>query len=574
MKKYPAKRDDISIVLCAEAGQGIQTVEQLLTHAFKQAGYHLFSTKEYMSRVRGGSNSTHLRVSSHPVRAQLSQIDILFPLNHDALKHVEHRITSETIVLGEREKLLISQTNNNIDVVDIHLSDIASDIGGEIYINSIVSGVIAALFSVGMEDIIDDLKERFSDLDKTVTTHNIRAVKRGYEIGEDLRQSGIISIDIHTDPRVNDQIAINGGEAVSIGAIAGGCNFIASYPMTPATPVLSFLARESKEFGIIAEQAEDEIAAINMAIGAWYAGARGMVTTSGGGFTLMTEGVSLAGAIESPLVIHLAQRPGPATGLPTRTEQGDLELALYAGHGEFPRVIFAPGNLEEALHLTARAFNLADKYQIPVFILTDQYLIDSYYNIARIDASAFEIERHVVQTDEGYKRYILTKNGISPRGVPGNGEGLVVVDSDEHGEEGHLTEDHDIRGRMVEKRLRKGSLLLQETTLPTLSGAAPQGATMIICWGSLLEIAKEVVRRIGREDLSLLHFNQVYPLHPDTADILKGAERLIIIENNATCQFARLLKIHTGIDIETKITAYSGLAFTVEELENRLREIL
>ncbi|MBN2077580.1 MAG: 2-oxoacid:acceptor oxidoreductase subunit alpha [Spirochaetes bacterium] len=573
MKQYPAKKDDISIVLCGAAGQGVQTVEQLLTHAFKHSGCNLFSTKEYMSRVRGGSNSTQLRVSSRKVRACLDRIDILFPLNREALKHVEHRVTSGTIILGEQEKLLESGKMKDIEIIDIPLSTIASEIGGAIYANIIATGVIAALFAIDKENIIDDLKERFSDGGKTVMTHNIRAVKRGYEIGSELIKAKTVSIEIGKDSDVADQIVINGGEAVGMGAIAGGCNFISSYPMTPSTSVLTFLARQSKEFGIIAEQAEDEIAAMNMAIGAWYAGARGMVTTSGGGFALMAEGLSLAGAIESPMVIHLAQRPGPATGLPTRTEQGDLDLALYAGHGEFPRVIFAPGSLEEAFELTAGAFNLADKYQVPVFILTDQYFIDSYYTIPRIDVSAFEIERHVIPTGKGYKRYALTESGVSPRGIPGNGKGLVVVDSDEHDEEGHLTEDHNIRIRMVNKRLGKRTLLAQEAILPTLSGQT-KGTTTIVCWGSVLAIADEAVSRIGRSDISLVHFSQVYPLHPDTARILGEAARRVVIEGNATSQFSRILKTNAGIDIETKITKYSGLPFSVEELEGRLREVL
>jgi len=573
MRKYPTKKDDISIVLCGSAGQGIQTVEQLLTHAFKHSGYNLFSTKEYMSRVRGGSNSTQMRVSSRKVRACLNRIDILFALNREALKHAEDRITSETIILGEKEIILGTGDGKDIAIIDIPLQKIASEIGGTIYANIVATGVIAALFSIDKERIIDDLKERFSEGGKTVLIHNIQAVKSGYEIGDDLVRSKTVSIAIKKNPEVADQIIINGGEAVGMGAIAGGCNFISSYPMTPSTSVLTFLARQSKEFGIIAEQAEDEIAAMNMAIGAWYAGARGMVTTSGGGFALMTEGLSLAGAIESPMVIHLAQRPGPATGLPTRTEQGDLDLALYAGHGEFPRIIFAPGTLEEAFDLTTKAFNLADTYQVPVFILTDQYFVDSYYNIPRIDVSTVAIERHIVRTEKGYKRYALTESGVSPRGIPGNGKGLVIVDSDEHDEEGHLTENHDTRVQMMDKRLGKRPLLAQEAVLPTLSGKT-KGTTMIVCWGSPVAIVAEAVRRIGRSDISLAHFSQVFPLHPDTGKILGKADRLVIVEGNATSQFARILKAHAGVDIETKITTYSGLAFSVEELEGRLRKVL
>jgi 2-oxoglutarate ferredoxin oxidoreductase subunit alpha len=573
MEKYPEKKDDISIVLCGAAGQGVQSVEQILTHVFKRSGYHLFSTKEYMSRVRGGSNSTELRVASRSVQAYVNRIDILFPLNQDAMRHVAHRVTPDTIILGEKEKLFDQGDAQNRAMIDIHFSAMASEIGGAIYANIIATGVIAALFGIDREILIDDVRRRFSGKSDTVITHNTQAIERGYEVGSDLVHSGTIRISLKKDPKIADDIMISGGEAVGMGAIAGGCNFISSYPMTPSTPVLTFLSQQTKAFDIIAEQAEDEIAAMNMAIGAWYAGARAMVTTSGGGFALMTEGLSLAGSMESPMVIHLAQRPGPATGLPTRTEQGDLELALYAGHGEFPRVILAPGTLEQAFELTAKAFNVADKYQVPVFVLTDQYFIDSYYNIPRIGVSKCEIERHIVSTDKGYKRYAFTQNGISPRGIPGNGEGLVVVDSDEHDEAGHLTEDHAVRVDMVDKRLGKTGLLRQDAVPPELFGNH-DCKTMIVCWGSTFTIAREAVERLGRDDISLIHFSQVYPLHPQTAEILNKPQQLVMVENNGTSQFARVLKIHTGIDITKKLTRYSGLAFSVEEIENGLRDLL
>ena len=358
-----------------------------------------------------------------------------------------------------------------------------------------------------------------------------------------------------------------------MGAIAGGCNFVSSYPMTPSTPVLTFLARHSKEFNIVVEQAEDEIAAINMALGAWYAGARGMVTTSGGGFALMAEGLSLAGIIESPIVIHLAQRPGPATGLPTRTEQGDLLFALFAGHGEFPRIIFTPGTLDEAFYLTWKAFNLADMFQIPVFVLTDQYFIDSYYNIPKLGISKIKIEQHITVTDPDYKRYTLTDDGVSPRGIPGKGNGLVVVDSDEHDYEGHITEDHDVRINMVDKRLRKLDSIIKEAFPPKLVGQE-DSRNIVVCWGSTYNIVTEAIERLERDDVSMLHFKQVYPLHTDTHKYLEKAENRIIVENNATSQFGSLLKLFTGIDIQTKILKYNGLAFSVEELTEELQNVI
>jgi 2-oxoglutarate ferredoxin oxidoreductase subunit alpha len=287
----------------------------------------------------------------------------------------------------------------------------------------------------------------------------------------------------------------------------------------------------------------------------------------------MTEGISLAGMQESPMVIHLAQRPGPATGLPTRTEQADLELALYAGHGEFPRIIFAPGTIRDAFSLTQRAFNLADKYQVPVFILTDQYFMDSYYNTAAPDLSGTKIEKQIVRTKKDYKRYEFTEIGVSPRGVPGFGDGLVVVDSDEHDTAGHITEDLDLRIRMVDKRLKKGELLKKENIPPELTGPKDY-KNLVVCWGSTRNIAEEAVQILGRKDVALLHFKQVYPLAVQTAEYLQKAEKTIIVENNAGSQFAKLIKLQTGIDIDEKILKYNGLSFFVEELAEKLKKAL
>jgi 2-oxoglutarate ferredoxin oxidoreductase subunit alpha len=402
---------------------------------------------------------------------------------------------------------------------------------------------------------------------------NLAALKKGFAFSAELVKSSKINFEIAAGAGVEDQVLLDGAEAVALGAIAGGCNFIASYPMSPSTGVLAFLARHAKTFDIVAEQAEDEIAAINMALGAWYAGARAMVATSGGGFALMIEGVSLAGMLESPMVIHLGQRPGPATGLPTRTEQADLELALYAGHGEFPRIILAPGTILDAFCLTQRAFNLADKYQVPVFILTDQYLIDSYYNTTAPDLTKLKIEKHITRTKKDYKRYELTKSGVSPRGVPGFGDGLVVVDSDEHDAEGHITEDLDLRIQMVDKRREKGESLKKENVPPELSGAENY-KSLVVCWGSTRNIVEEAVQKLGKDDVALLHFKQVYPLPDEAAGYLQKAEKTIIVENNAASQFAKLIKLYTGIGIDRKILKYNGLSFFVEELTEKLKEAL
>jgi 2-oxoglutarate ferredoxin oxidoreductase subunit alpha len=362
---------------------------------------------------------------------------------------------------------------------------------------------------------------------------------------------------------------INGSEAVGLGALAGGCNFISSYPMSPSTGVLTFLAGKQKEKNIVVEQAEDEISAINMALGAWYAGARGMVTTAGGGFALMQEGLSLAGMTETPVVIHLGQRPAPATGLPTRTEQADLNLALYSGHGEFPRIIFAPGKIEDAFLVTQRAFNLADRYQVPVFILTDQYFLDTYYNLPGLPENKEENKEFIVETKSGYKRYLFTEDGVSPRGIPGRGEGFVRVDSEEHDENGFITEDMQVRRKMVEKRWKKQSLIERDVLSPEFSGSE-NFETLVIGWGSTYPIIKEALDSRGNGKTGFLHFYQVWPISKEINGYLEKAKKVVVIENNYSGQFANLIKLETGYDVKHRINKYDGLPFSVEELADAL----
>ncbi|MBL7215356.1 MAG: 2-oxoacid:acceptor oxidoreductase subunit alpha [Phycisphaerae bacterium] len=572
-KSFSGIRKDVSVVLCGSAGMGVQTVERLLVRIFKQAGYHVFATKEYMSRVRGGMNSVTIRVSSKPVQAEVDRIDVLIPLDKGAIEHVQRRLTGGTLILAEPDYLNDAVKEKCPRCMEVAFTEIAKAIGNKLYSNVVAVGVVGAIFGINPDLLTDFIRKRFSGKEQNVIDENVAAVEKGYEIGNELCEQHQIRMAIEPDSLVNDQILVNGVEAVGLGAIAGGCNFIGAYPMSPSTGLLTFLAKHAREFGIVVEQAEDEIAGVNMAIGAWYAGARAVASTSGGGFALMTEGVSLAGMMESPLVVHLAQRPGPATGLPTRTGQEDLNLALYAGHGEFPRAIFAPGNPQQAFDLTARAFNLAAQYQVPVFILTDQYFVDTYYNTPPFDASAVKVEHHFVETGQAYRRFEITENGISPRGIPGYGKGLVVADSDEHDEAGHITEDLDLRVRMVDKRLSKGRLLEEAVIEPTL-WPNEDFKTLVLCWGSTLPIMQEAIAVFGRDDVSLLHFAQVFPLPIDLRQTLEQAETIICLEGNATGQFADLVELHTGISVDEFLLKYNGLNFTVEDVVASLEKMI
>lgn len=555
------KRLDVSIVLCGQAGQGIQTAEKILVYGLKLSGFHVFATKEYMSRVRGGMNSTEIRVSSRRVSAYTQRIDLLVPFHKDALSHLKTRISPSTYILADKGD------------IDIPFSELASEIGGKIYQNILAAGVILGLFSAEKTDVFEVIRKIFSHKGDVIVQKNTVAVAKGYELGKDILKTNKIVLDLEKDQKTKEEILVNGAEAVGMGALGGGCDFLASYPMSPSTGVMVFLAHQTEDFDIVVEQAEDEICAINMALGASYAGARALVTTSGGGFALMTEGVSLAGMIETPVVIHLAQRPGPATGLPTRTEQADLELVLYSGHGEFPRIIFAPGSLEDAYYLTQKAFNLADKYQVPVFILTDQYFVDSYYNTPAFDVDRNGIDKHIVKTTKDYKRFSFTDSGISPRGIPGYGDGLVGVDSDEHDEAAHITENLELRTKMVKKRLRKLDAIEEDTIPPVLVG--PENYRFLVLgWGSSFQVIKEALSVIGSSDVALLHFKQVFPLSNKTSNFLMNAEKTILFEGNATGQLTKLIKLSTGIDIDEKILKYNGMMFSVEEVVEKIQNFI
>lgn len=566
-----ARKQDVSIVLCGQAGQGVQTVEHLLTRILKAAGYHVFATKEYMSRVRGGANSTTIRVCGKRTAAPVRRMDILVPLNKGAVAHVAERLSPETVLVGEREVVGDADIESH-RFLPVPFTQIASDSGGKIYSNVVAVGAIAGLLGLDPEAVVAYVRRFFAKKSEDIVANNVKAVQAGYDAVGKLDLPDGLRLTFKPSAKVADEMLLSGAEAVGLGAIAGGCNFVSSYPMSPSTNVLTFLAQHGLEQGVLAEQAEDEIAAINMAIGAAYAGARALVTTSGGGFALMTEGVSLAGMLECPVVIHLAQRPGPATGLPTRTEQADLELVLYAGHGEFPRIVFAPGTLEQAFYLTQRAFNLADRYQVPAFVLTDEYLIDSYYNCKGFDLSKTKVEKHIVKTAPDYRRYKLTKNGISPRGIPGYGEGLVAVDSDEHDEEGHITEDLNVRVAMVDKRLAKGESLKKDIVHPELVGPKNY-KKLVICWGSTYHVVQEALAELGRTDTAMLHYSQVYPLHSSTADLIRKARKTVVVEGNATGQFRKLLRLYAGVDVDEALVTYDGLGFTVEDVVEGLSEV-
>jgi 2-oxoglutarate ferredoxin oxidoreductase subunit alpha len=551
-----------NILIGGEAGQGLVTVGQLLCRILVRHGYHIVVTQSYESRIRGGHNTFAVRVSPEPIEAPAEAIDLLVALNDETVKlhgaelSAEGRIVAAESFCGSDEKCLRVPFD---------------EFGKPQYRNTAALGVICALLGVEAGNAAKIVGEAFISKHPEAVEGNRGAFEKAHAWAE-----GKSSFARKLPPgNGRNRIVLNGNEALALGAISAGLRFGAFYPMTPSTSVSLTAIALAERMGLVVEQAEDEIAAINMAIGASFAGAPSMVATSGGGFALMIEGVSLAGMTETPVVIVVAQRPAPATGLPTRTEQADLEFVLHAGHGEFPRAIFAPGSIEECFHLARRAFFSAEKYQTPIFILTDQYLADSYRAVAPFDVTGIDWVMPVVDYDaiaEPYRRHALTESGVSPRLLPGLSRHLVVTDSDEHTEDGHITEDLAIRKRMVEKRLKKSEGMRREVVAPTYTGGE-NPELLLVSWGSTRGSVAEAAASIRDNgvDVATLHFSQVWPLAPEQfLERLKGAGSVICIEGNAFGQLARLIRRETGFMVEERVSRYDGLPITPEYILKEL----
>lgn len=562
---------DYSIKIGGEAGQGIQTVGETLGKVFSRMGYHLFTNQDYESRVRGGHNFFQIRLSDKPVMASRDGVDILVAFDKESIQLHDRELTEAGIVIYDSSAL--KETHDKPNFLDIPFADIALKNGGnKIMANTVAIGAVLGILGIEIDRLTEIIKDTFEKKGEDVITGNLKSAAAG----KDYAATQCKKCTFSTLPTSNPKMLINGSEAIGFGAVAAGCKFYAAYPMTPSTGVLLYMSAKAKEHGIVVEQAEDEIAAINMALGASFAGVRAMTGSAGGGFALMVEGLSLAAMTETPIVIALAQRPAPATGLPTRTEQGDLLFAIYTAHGEFPRVVFAPGSPEEAFYLTNKAFDIAERFQVPVIIIFDQYLGDSQWSydgldLGRIKHSNYRLRGEELQNISEYKRYAYTETGVTPLAVPGNSKHLVVADSDEHDEEGHIIEDAETRVRMVDKRLfRKLPLIAKEIAPPTFYGK-DQPEIIIAGWGSTYGLMKEAVDILsGEMSIAMLHFSEVYPFPSidkfNYLNHLQGAKMAICIENNATGQFAKLIRSETGYEFKQKINKFDGRPFTLDGL--------
>ena len=552
-----------NILIGGAAGLGMETISSILEKVLKRKGFEIFTIQDYMSRVRGGHNFFQIRFGNEEISSHWDELDGIIALDKETIDLHIHKLKKDGFIISDDQ---IKSEDKRF--IGLALKTIAKKIGNPKVHGSAALGAFAKLFSLDLSGVKELLDEKFKE---EIANKNFSAFEEGFKIVTPKYQIQAKNKD--------DSILLGGNDAIALGALAAGCKFYSAYPMTPSTSIMNYLASKMNEAEIVVEQAEDEIASINMAIGASYAGVRAMTGSSGGGFALMVEAVGLSGMLEVPLVIAEIQRPGPTTGLPTRTEQADLKFVISSSPGEIPKMVIALRHPEDSFYQTIRAFNIADKYQIPVIILGDQFLADSIRTVKPFSFDNIKVERYLKDDEyakaSDYKRYEITKTGISPRITLGKILGLtVLVDSDEHDEYGHITESDEVRNKMNDKRLRKMEYLKEELLEPEFIGEE-NADILLLAWGSLYSPIKEAVKLlnkgVGSNKYCALVFGDVWPL-PDKQlkKYAKKAKNIINIEQNATGQLAGLVRECTGIECDSCILKYDGRPISSQEIYNKL----
>jgi len=564
-----------AIKVGGQAGQGIKSAGQILAKVATRSAYNIFTYTEFPSIIRGGHNVTQVVIGEDEVTAPLLKCDLLLALNQDTIdKHKDELTDKGIIVFNSEGRIDTSKVRKTINLCPIPFTKFAADAGDkELLENTVAIGAALAMIEGDLPTLTDLLKAEYGSKGTDIVEANKKAANLGYEYAKSQYSKNIKKVLVKKENQ-EKKMMLNGCEAVGLGAIAGGLQFAAIYPMSPITNILHVLAKYQERFGFIYKQPEDEISAINMAIGAAYAGARSLTTTSGGGFCLMSEGYGLAGITETPLVIVEGMRPGPATGLPTWSGQGDLQFLLHAHQGEFPRIVLAAGDIKESFDLTMKALNLAEKYQTPVVVLIDKNICDGDQSYPLFDISKFALDRGKLTRDkkENYKRYEISDDGISVRSIPGVGN-YFIANSDEHDEEGFSADESDIAVTQQSKRMRKlVACEKKDMEKPVLYGPENADAT-IVSWGSNKGSILAAIADFS--NVNFLHITWMNPFPTDDVKrILSKSKYLIDIECNFTGQLAALIAEKTGIMILDKYLKYDGRPFFPEEISDKLKSVL
>ncbi len=576
-------RLDFALAIGGAAGQGIATPGNILARMFVRRGLHLNAYNAYQSIIRGGHIFLTIRAKNAPVDSHGDKLDLLICLNQDTMdRHLEH-MTAGTRVVFNSDSIESRDAAQGVGMCPVPVEELTGDRRNKLTQNTIAIGVAAQLMGVEFDEIKDLLTMIFQRKGDAVVQQNITVALAGYEYSAQ-------HFEPYSQPllRADKPLALwTGNQALAMGGAAAGVKFYCAYPMSPATGVLHWMSQNARELGIMVRQVEDEIGVANMAIGAAHTGARAMCATSGGGFALMTEALGAAAMMEIPLVFINVMRAGPSTGVPTKTEQGDLWQALGASQGDFERLIVAPRNALDAFTTIPELFNLCDRCQCPGILISDLLISEGTFSVdpdavdmqPLIDRGELileppdlaertgELADPATREGAGYLRYKLTDSGVSPRAVPGLEGHVHVVGTDEHDEDGVLISDEFTnphkRRLMVEKRARKMQDVLVRIAPPELEGPADADITLI-GWGSTHGVIKEAVSQLQEVGVSAnqLAIKWIVPFHTEAImEVLGSASTTLIVENNYSGQFARYLRSETGFSPDGHIRKYDGEPF-------------
>ena len=570
------------------AGDGGSSTAESFAKICTRSGLYAFTYTSYQSVIRGGHMWVQVRASEEPLLSQGERPHVLICLNQPTADIHVPQVREGGAVIFDSESVKVEKDRlpDAVRVLAFPLARMARQYGNNpLMKNTVALGAAIRLFDMDLKVVEGAFRRIWGNKKEEVVQANVKAATAGYGHPDGHGGSLNLGLTYSNKPR----ILITGNQAIALGALAAGCKFLAQYPMTPASSIMHWMADHAPEHGVVVKQVEDELAAVNMAIGAGFAGARAMTATSGGGFSLMVEGLGQGGMVEAPVVVVLAQRAGPSTGVPTKTEQGDLNLALGAGQGDWPRAVIAPRNTQECFRLTTEAFNLADVYQTPIIVMSDLYLSEGYRTVDGFDFNV-PIIRGLLAADGGeaasrYLRYKITDSGVSPRALPGQKGFQFDAGSDEHDEKGELISDVlagipeyvELRRRMMEKRMRKLQGLLRDTKGPELWG--PNNADLtVISWGSTQGPVREAIMNIQESDglsVNSLEYAYLFPFHgEETLDLLRGAKKTLAVEGNYTGQFTRLLTAETAYKPDAFFGKYDGEPFYPSEISAKIREVM
>lgn len=586
-----ARRDRVVVKVGGESGQGVNSVGEILVKSLKESGYYVFGYREYPSLIKGGYSSYQVDIAGHPINANSAECDVLVCLSRLSVMKYLTTLRSGGILLHTLRSLQFSEeqqafiAEKSITVLEVPAERIAVENGGKhIMSNTVMIGVLLQVLKLGKGLVTRILREEFATKPQLLD-QNVVCLDKGYEF--DLSALPPVALPFTPNPALDNAYLLTGNHALTYGAVAAGVRAYYSYPMTPASSILTFMANSYHQTGMLVKQVEDEIAVAQMTIGSMYMGTRALCATSGGGFDLMTESLSLVGIAEIPWVCIIGQRPGPATGLPTWTSAGDLNLALYSGHGEFARIVLAASDVPSCYRLIQHAFNLAEKYQTAVLVLTEKQIAESLYLVETLPAD-LPIERHLVPEHEladikSTDRYAYTESGVSKRWVPGQTPEVFDANGDEHLEDGSLTEEAAPVKAIYDKRLRKIASIHAELPEPELYGPA-DADVILVGWGSVKNVMIDALAIYAEATaehqaqlprFAYLHYEYMFPLRTERFEQFARShgERLILIENNALGQLGALLTQTTGHQFKHRWLKYDGRQFFVEEIFDALATV-